>query len=192
MGGDFNAFSYRYYRSGSQQIAASLQDSSLAVMLRRFDEGINAKRDYNSNHPEYRFKSDLYMAYHDEHIDEYRLMRDSILDEVTDAARESSKIPRLQKALPEFDENFDVIGLISFNWDHTVIRPPSRELGGRKTPEPKSTIIKNKYAVRYLAAQEKMCRLSGMAQKIAPELLQLRQRDQDMHKVLRLLLQRPP
>ena len=37
MGGDFNAFSYRYYKSGSQQIAASLQDSSLAVMLRRFD-----------------------------------------------------------------------------------------------------------------------------------------------------------
>ena len=35
MGGDFNAFSYRYYKSGSQQIAASLQDSSLAVMLRR-------------------------------------------------------------------------------------------------------------------------------------------------------------
>ena len=99
MGGDFNAFSYRYYRSGSQQIAASLQDSSLAVMLRRFDEGINAKRDVNTNHPEYKFKSDIYMAYHDEHINEYRLMRNAILDEVTDAARESSKIPRLQKAL---------------------------------------------------------------------------------------------
>ena len=66
MGGDFNAFSYRCYKSGSQQIAASLQDSSLAVMLRRFDEGINAKRDVNLNHPEYQFKSDIYMAYHDE------------------------------------------------------------------------------------------------------------------------------
>ena len=111
MGGDFNAFSYRYYRSGSQQIAASLQDSSLAVMLRRFDEGINAKRErHHVNHPEYKFKSDLYMAYHDEHIEEYRLMREAIMDEVTDAARESSKIPRLQKALQEFDENFDVIG----------------------------------------------------------------------------------
>ena len=44
MGGDFNFFSYRYYLSGSQQIAASLQDSSLAVMLRRFDEGINAQK----------------------------------------------------------------------------------------------------------------------------------------------------
>ena len=64
-------------------------------------------------------------------------------------ARESTKIPRLQRALQEFDENFDVIGLINFNWDHTVIRSPSHQLAGRKTPEPKSTIIKNKYAVRY-------------------------------------------
>ena len=29
MGGDFNAFSYRYFKTGSQQIAPSLQDSSL-------------------------------------------------------------------------------------------------------------------------------------------------------------------
>ena len=129
------------------------------------------------------------MAYHDEHIEEYRLTRDAIMDEVSDAARESTKIPRLQKALQEFDENFDVIGLINFNWDHTVIRPPSHQLTGRKVPEPKSTIIKNKYAVRYLAGQEKMCRLSGMAQKITPELLQLRQRDHDMHKVLKVALQ---
>ena len=189
MGGDFNAFSYRYYRTGSQQIAASLQDSSLAVMLRRFDEGINAKMDHIANHPEYKFKSDLYMAYHDEHIEEYRLMREAIMEEVTDAARESTKIPRLQRALQEFDENFDVIGLINFNWDHTVIRSPSHQLSGWRIPEPKSTIIKNKYAVRYLAGQEKMCRLSGMAQKITPELLQLRQRDQDMHKVLKVALQ---
>ena len=61
MGGDFNAFSYRYYKSDSQQIAASLQDSSLAVMLRRFDEGINAKRDVNVNNREYQFKSDVYI-----------------------------------------------------------------------------------------------------------------------------------
>ena len=162
MGGDFNAFSYRYYKSGSQQIAASLQDSSLAVMLRRFNEGINAKRDVNTNHPEYRFKSDIYMAYHDEHIEEYRLMRNAILAEVTDAARESSKIPRLQRALQEFDENFDVIGLINFNWDHMVSRPPSNQLSGRYTPEAKSTIIK---------------------------LLQLQQRDHDMHRVLKVALQ---
>ena len=58
MGGDFNAFSYRYFRSGSQQIAAALQDSSLAVMLRRFDEGINAQnRGVYDNHPEYQFRN---------------------------------------------------------------------------------------------------------------------------------------
>ena len=88
MGGDFSAFSYRYFRSGSQQIAASLQDSSLAVMLRRFDEGINAQHRGNyDNHPEYQFRSDIYMTYHDEHIEEYRLMRNAILDEVTRCSR---------------------------------------------------------------------------------------------------------
>ena len=146
-------------------------------MLRRFDEGINAQRDLNANHPEYQFKSDIYMAYHDEHIEEYRLMRDAILDEVTDVAGESSKIPRPQRTLQEF------------NWDHTVGKPPSRWLlRGRLTPDAKSTIIKNKYAIRYLAGQEKMCRLSGMAQNITAELLQLRQRDQDMHRALKVAL----
>ena len=166
MGGDFNAFSYRYYKSGT------LQDSSLAVMLRRFDEAINAQRGVNENYPEYQFKSDIYMTYHDEHIEEYRLMRNAILDEVTDAAGESSKIPRLQRALQEFDENLDVIGLINFNWDHTVSKPLSIEnchLRDRTIPESKSSIIKNKYAVRYLASQERMCRLSGMAQRITPD-----------------------
>ena len=132
------------------------------------------------------------MAYHDEHIEGYRLMRNAILDEVTDAAGESSKIPRLQRALQQFEQNFDVIGLINFNWDHTVSKPLSIEqyrLRHRTIPEAKSSIIKNKYAVRYLAGQEKMCRLSGMAQRITPELLQLRQRDQDMHRVLKVALQ---
>ena len=123
------------------------------------------RENYVISNPEYKFKSDLYMAYHDEHIEEYRLMREAIMEEVTDAAREATKIPRLQRALQEFDENFDVIGLINFNWDHTVARSPSHYLTRNKIPEPKSTIIKNKYAVRYLAGQEKMCRLSGMAQK---------------------------
>ena len=82
-----------------------------------------------------------------------------------------------------------MIGLINFNWDHTVTRPPSNRLSGRYTPEAKSTIVKNKYVVRYLAGQEKMCRLSGMAQNITPELLQLRRRDHDMHRVLKVALQ---
>ena len=50
-------------------------------------------------HPEYQFGSGLYMTYHDDHIKEYRLMRDAILDEVTEAAGESTKIPRLQRSL---------------------------------------------------------------------------------------------
>ena len=75
------------------------------------------------NHPEYQFRSDLNMAYHDRHIEEYRSKRDEILNEVTDAAAESTKIPNLQRALQEYDENFDVIGLINFNWDHTMHKP---------------------------------------------------------------------
>ena len=51
------------------------------------------------------------MAYLDEHIEKCRLKRDDIMSEVTDAAGESTKIPRLQRALQEFDESFDVIGL---------------------------------------------------------------------------------
>ena len=192
MGGDFNAFSYRYFRSGSKQIAASLQDSSLAVMLRRFDEGIKmpSTEATMTTTPEYQFRSD--MPYHDEHIEEYRLMRNAMLDEVTDAAGESSKIPRLQRALQEFDENFDVIGLINFNWEHTTNKPLSidnRYQRERTVPQSKSTILKNKYAFHYLAGQEKMWRLSGMAQRITPQLLQLRQRDQDTRRVLKIALQ---
>ena len=33
MGGDLNAFSNRYFKTGSQQIAGSLQDSSVADTL---------------------------------------------------------------------------------------------------------------------------------------------------------------
>ena len=193
MGGDFNAHSYRYFRSCSQQIAASLQDSSLAAMLRRFDEGINAQhRGIYDNHPEYQFHSDIHMTYHDEHIEEYRLMRNAILDEVTDAAGESTKTPRLQRAVQELDKNFDVISLINFNWEHTAKKPLSidnRYQREHRVPQSKSTIIKNKYAIRYLAGQEKMCRLSGMAQRITPQLLQLRQRDLDTHRVLKVALQ---
>ena len=195
MGGDFNAFSYRSFRTGSQQVAASLQDSSLAVMLRRFNEGINAQwRDAYENHPEYQFRSDLYMAYHDRHmcIEEYCLKRDEILNEVTDAAGESTKIPRLQRALQEYDGNFDVVGLVNFNWGHILNKPLNIDdsyLRERRVPQSKSTIIKNKCAIHYLAGQERMCRLSGMAQRITPRLLSLRTRDQDMHRVLKVALQ---
>ena len=38
-------------------------------------------------------------------------------------------------------------------------------------PQSKSAIIENKQAIRYLAGQERMCRLSGVAQRITPQLL---------------------
>ena len=96
--------------------------------FRQFDEGINAQhRDTYENHPEDQFRSDLYMAYLDEHIEEYRLKRDDIMNEVTDAAGESTKIPRLQQALHEFDENFDVIGLVNFNWGHAKVKSLSSD-----------------------------------------------------------------
>ena len=162
-------------------------------MLRRFDEGISAQfRDLFENHPEYQFRSDLYMAYHDRHIEEYCLKRDEILNEVTDAAGESTKIPRLQRALQEYDDKFDVIGLVSFNWDDTMNKPlniDDHHLRERRVPQSKSTIIKKKYAIFYLAGQEKMCRLSVMAQRITPQLLNLRSRHQDMHRALKVALQ---
>ena len=95
-----------YFTNGSQQIATFLQDSLLAMMFRQFDEGINAHfRDVFENHPEYQFRNDLYMAYHDRHIAEYRLKRDKILNEIIDAAGESTKIPKLQRVLSEYDKN---------------------------------------------------------------------------------------
>ena len=97
-GGDLNAFSYRYFRTGSQQTAASLQDSSLAVTPRRFDEGINAQfRDTYENHPEYQFRSGLYMARHDKDIEEYRLKRDDILNETTDAQESLARFPGFRR-----------------------------------------------------------------------------------------------
>ena len=131
------------------------------------------------------------MAYHDKHIEENRWKRADILNEVTDAAGDSCKIPRLQKALQEFDENFDVIGLVNFNWGHARVKSVNlddRFHRDRVIPQSKSIIIKNKYALRYLAGQERMCRMSGMAQRITPQLLKLRSRDQDTHRVLKVAL----
>ena len=165
------AWNNLYFRTGSQQIVASLQDFfPLAVMLWRFDEGINAQfRDTYENHPEYQVWTDIYMAYLNEHIEACRLKCDDIMLEATDAAGESTKIPRLQQALQEFDENFDVIGLVSFNWGHAKTKALSIE--DRYVRE--RSIAKDKCALRYLAGQEHMCRMSGMAQRITPQLLNL-------------------
>ena len=66
-------------------------------MLLRFDEGINAQqRNTYENSP---FRSDF-----KELIAEYRLERDDVMLEVTDAVGESTKTPRLQQALQEIDK----------------------------------------------------------------------------------------
>ena len=85
-----------------------------------------------------------------------------------------------------------MIGLVNFNCDHMLNKPlniDERHLRERRIPQSRSTIIKNKYVIRYLAGQERMCRLSGMAQRLTPQLLNLRFRDQDMRRILKAALQ---
>ena len=165
-------------------------------MLRRFDEGSNAQyRDTYENHPEHQPRSDLHMAHLADQIGEYRLKCDDIMNEVTDAGGESTKIPKLQQALQKFDENFDVIGPVNFNWGQARVKSPSsddRYIRERFIPQSKSPIIKNEYALRYLAGQERMCRTSGMARRLTLQLLNLRSRDQATHRVFKVALQAWP
>ena len=110
------------------------------------------------------------------------------MSEVSAAASESTKIPKLQQELQEFDENFEVIGLINFNWGHSVNKAlpiSDKRTRARCFPQSKNIIIKKKYVLRYLAGQERVCRVSGMAQRI----LNLRSKDQDMHRVPKVALQ---
>ena len=155
-------------------------------MIRRFDEGINTQhRDAYENHPEYQFKSDLYMAYIVEHIEEYYLKRDDIMTQ--------ESLPRF----PGFNKVFrslvrTLMSLGFFNWGHAKAKSLSSYdwyIRERFIPQSKSTIIKNKCALRYLAGQKRMCKMSGMAQRITPQLLNLRSRHQDMHRVLKVALQ---
>ena len=86
------------------------------------------------------------------------------------------------------------IGFVNFSWGHAKVKSltvDDRYVRERFIPQSKSTIIKNKYVLRYLylAGQEKMCRMSGMAQQITPQLLNLRSRDQDTHRVLKVASQ---
>ena len=93
MGGDCNAFSYRYCNAGGMQIATgSLQDSSLAVMLRRFDEGINIQYDDNYyRHREFAFRSDISIAYLNEDIVKCCDARDENTTDLTSAEDEATK-----------------------------------------------------------------------------------------------------
>ena len=170
--------------TGNQQIAVSLQDFSLAVMLRRCDERINTQlRDTYENYLHYQFRSDLYMAHHDKHIKEYRLKRDDIRNGVTDAAGESSKIPRLQKALQEFDENFDVLSTSTGHMPESSRSILTTGSTGRGL------------SLRARACSSVSCRSGEDVQDVwhgaadhstAPE---LEIKGQDMHRVLKVVLQ---
>ena len=109
------------------------------MMLCRFNEKsmhTNCKDVYD-NHPEYRFRNDLYTAYRDRDVEEYRLNRDEILSWLR---FQSSNV--LFKNT-EHDENFHVIGLVRFiNWDHMTNMPLNnndRNLKELRVPQSKST-----------------------------------------------------
>ena len=125
MGGDFNAFSSG--TDASAQAASKLQllcktlpwPPCLGVSMRAsmHSSGTPTRTTQNTSSG-----VNLYMAYRDKDIEEYRLKRDDILNEVTDATGESTKIPRLKRALQEYDENFHVIGLVSLTGGMLALR----------------------------------------------------------------------
>ena len=169
----FNAFSCRYYKTGNQQIAGSLQIRRSQICC---DALTRQHWNFYESDPEYQFRSDIYMAYLNDHIEQYRFKRDEIMLEATDAG-ESTKSPRLEE-LQELDENFSVIGLVK----------PLKRLSDRSLPQSKSSIIKKKYALRSRTHAQG----SGMAQRISPQLLNLRFKDQDMRRVRKVALQPSP
>ena len=172
---DFNAFSYRRYNSGGMQVAGSLQDSSLVVTPRRFDEGINSQfEDIYLNKLEFMFRSDIYITYLNEEIVGYRKARDEILalGNLSPAQDKASKSVRLQNKLLTSHEEFDAIWLIHFSWDHSVNK--LSRLSSVAKSYSKNAVVKNKHALRYLCVQERFCRVSGLAQRITPAMLSLR------------------
>ena len=108
---------------------------------------------------------------------------------VTDAAGESTKIPRLQSTSEVRWELW--CHCLSASWGQFDQQGIAHSWQGswEVDPQSKSTLINHKYALRYLAGQERMCRMSGVAQRITPQLLNLRSKDQDMHRVLKVALQ---
>ena len=98
----------------------SSQDSSLAVMLR-----LNSQfEDTYYKNTEFMFCSDIYVAYLNEDIVKYREARDEIANDLTSAEDEASKNVRLQNKLLSLHGDFDVIGLIHFNWGHSTNKLP--------------------------------------------------------------------
>ena len=87
------------------QVAGSLQDSFLVVVLRRFDECVNSQLpDACHKRPELIFVIDMYMAYYNEDILRYKQARDDILgDSYFSSAKmrqPRSQTPRSPCAVP--------------------------------------------------------------------------------------------
>ena len=128
-------------------------------MLRRFDEGINIQHDDTDyRHREFTFRSDVCMAYDaylNEDIVKYREAGDEIMTDLT-AEDEATKNVRLQNKLLTFHEDFDVIGLVHFNWGHSTNRLPKLSQSWRHSVTKsysKNAIVKKKYALRCLCGQ---------------------------------------
>ena len=97
------------------------------------------------------------MAYLNEHIQEYRLKRDDIMLEVTDAAGDSVESrPRF----PGFSRHFKS----SMSTSHCQLRTGISASGPSLSQRAPSSRTSYKYALGCLAGQERMCRMSGMRQ----------------------------
>ena len=84
-------------------------------------------------------------------------------------------VVRTRKLL-SFHEDFDVVLLIHFNWGHSSSIPKLLQSWRHSVTKSysKNATVKKKYALRYLCGQERLCRISGLAQRIAPAVLNLR------------------
>ena len=125
------------------------------------------------------FRSDTCMAYRNEDIVKYREARDETMTDLTSAEDEATKNTDPQNKLLSFHEDFDVIGLVHFNWGHSSNRLPKLSQSWRNSVTKsyrKNAIVKKKHALCYLCGQKRLCRVSGRAQCVTPAMLNLRQR----------------
>ena len=90
----------QYLNSGGMQVARNRQDNYSAVALRRLNKGINAQSmsDYGTT-PEFRFRSDIFMAYHSDDIVSATDVRDLALNDLRNAEDGATKMVRLQNRL---------------------------------------------------------------------------------------------
>ena len=116
------------------------------------------------------------MAYLNEDIVKYREARDEILNDLTSAEDEATKNVRLQNKLLSFHGDFDVIGLLHCNWGHSTYKVPRLSESLRRSVTKsysKNAIVMKKHALRYLSGQERLCRISGLSQRITPAIFRI-------------------